>query len=187
LELKEDDRKKFVDDMYLLTDKPIMYVCNVEDVAAKEGNAFVEKVKQALADQETQIVVVAGKLEAEIAELETASERAEFLEDAGLEEPSVNKVVRSAYSLLNLQSFFTAGEKEVRAWTVHKGDTAPEAAGVIHSDLQRGFIRAEVIAYEDYVAFEGSEAKLREAGKLRLEGKNYVVQDGDVLNIRFNV
>jgi ribosome-binding ATPase YchF (GTP1/OBG family) len=130
---------------------------------------------------------VAGALEADIADLETAEERNEFLSDVGLSEPSVNKMIRSAYNLLELQSFFTAGEKEVRAWTVRKGSTAPEAAGVIHSDLQRGFIRAEVIAYEDYVAYKGSEAKLREVGKLRVEGKNYIVKDGDILNIRFNI
>lgn len=186
-EMKEDDKKKIVDEMFLLTDKPTMYVCNVDEESAVNGNDYVRQVEEALKDKDTQILTVAGKLEAEIAELETEEERSEFLGDAGLDEPSVNKMVRSAYALLNLQSFFTAGEKEVRAWTVRKGSTAPEAAGVIHSDLQRGFIRAEVITYDDYVAYNGSEARLREAGKLRLEGKNYIVKDGDILNIRFNV
>lgn len=186
-EMKEEDKKKFVDDMYLLTDKPIMFVCNVDEESAVEGNDYVKQVEEALATTGMQVVTIAGALEADIAELETEEEREEFMQDAGLSEPSVNKMVRSAYDMLQLQSFFTAGEKEVRAWTIHKGDTAPEAAGVIHSDLQRGFIRAEVIAYDDYIAFSGSEAKLRDAGKLRLEGKSYVVQDGDVLNIRFNV
>lgn len=186
-EMREDDKKKFVDEMFLLTDKPVMYVCNVDENSAIEGNDYVRQVEDALKGVDTQILTVAGQLEAEIADLETEEERNEFLEDSGLEEPSVNKMVRSAYALLNLESFFTAGEKEVRAWTVRKGSTAPQAAGVIHSDLQRGFIRAEVIKYEDFVAYKGSEAKLREAGKLRLEGKNYIVKDGDILNIRFNV
>jgi len=186
-EMRADDKKKFVDEMFLLTDKPVMYVCNVDEDSAIEGNDYVRKVEEALKGKDTQILTVAGQLEAEIADLETEEERNDFLKDAGLEEPSVNKMVRSAYALLNLESFFTAGEKEVRAWTVRKGSTAPEAAGVIHSDLQRGFIRAEVIKYEDFVAYKGSEAKLREAGKLHLEGKNYIVKDGDILNIRFNV
>ncbi len=186
-EMKADDKKKFVDDMFLLTDKPVMFVCNVDEDSALEGNEYVQQVKEALKDQDAQILTVAGALEADIADLETEEERNEFLDDAGLTEPSVNKMVRSAYDLLNLESFFTAGEKEVRAWTVRKGSTAPEAAGVIHSDLQRGFIRAEVIAYDDYIEYQGSEAKLRDAGKLRLEGKNYIVKDGDILNIRFNI
>lgn len=186
-EVKQEDKKKYVDDLFLLTDKPVMYVCNVDEESAVDGNEYVKKVKESLGEKDTQVLIVAGALEADIADLETEEEREEFLKDAGLTEPSVNKMVRSAYDLLNLQSFFTAGEKEVRAWTLRKGSTAPEAAGVIHSDLQRGFIRAEVIAYDDYIAYKGSEAKLREAGKLRLEGKNYIVKDGDVLNIRFNV
>ncbi len=186
-EVKKEDKAKFIDDIFLLTDKPMMYVCNVDEDAAVNGNEYVNQVKEALKEQQAEIIVVAGALEADISELETEEEREEFLSDAGLKEPGVNKVIRAAYKLLNLQSFFTAGEKEVRAWTIRKGSTAPEAAGAIHSDLQRGFIRAEVIAYDDYIEYKGSEAKLREVGKLRLEGKNYIVQDGDVLNIRFNV
>lgn len=186
-EITKEDKAKFVDDIFLLTDKPMMYVCNVDEDSAVNGNDYVNQVKEALKDQNAEIIVVAGALEADISELETEEEREEFLNDAGLKEPGVNRVIRAAYKLLDLQSFFTAGEKEVRAWTIRKGSTAPEAAGAIHSDLQRGFIRAEVIAYDDYITYKGSEAKLREAGKLRLEGKNYIVQDGDVLNIRFNV
>lgn len=186
-DIKPEDKKKWIDDMFLLTDKPVMYVCNVDEESASDGNDYVRNVEKALAEQDAQILTVAGALEADIADLETVEERNEFLSDSGLTEPSVNKMIRSAYDLLDLQSFFTAGEKEVRAWTVRKGSTAPEAAGVIHSDLQRGFIRAEVITYDDYVEYKGSEAKLREVGKLRLEGKNYIVKDGDILNIRFNI
>jgi len=186
-EISEEDKNKFVEDMYLLTDKPIMYVCNVDEDSAVDGNEYVEQVKEALKDQNTQIVTVAGALEADIAELETQEEREEFLADVGLKEPSVNVMVRTAYDLLDLESFFTVGGEENRAWTVRKGTLAPVAAGVIHSDLQRGFIRAEVISYDDFVDYKGSEVKLKEAGKLRVEGKNYVVQDGDILNIRFNV
>ncbi|MDZ7775360.1 MAG: redox-regulated ATPase YchF [Bacteroidales bacterium] len=185
--VKAEEKKMFIDDMYLLTDKPVMYVCNVDEESAAGGNEYVRNVEEALRGQDTQILTVAGALEADIADLETAEERNEFLSDVGLTEPSVNKMIRSAYNLLELQSFFTAGEKEVRAWTVRKGSTAPEAAGVIHSDLQRGFIRAEVIAYEDYVAYKGSEAKLREVRKTKGGGKNYIVKDGDILNIRFNI
>ncbi|MEA3505045.1 MAG: redox-regulated ATPase YchF [Bacteroidota bacterium] len=186
-EISEEDKKKFLEEMFLLTDKPIMYVCNVDEDSAVNGNEYVKQVKEALKDEDTQIITVAGALEADISELETEEERNEFLSDVGLEEPSVNLMVRTAYDLLNLQSFFTVGEEENRAWTIRKGDLAPDAAGVIHSDLQRGFIRAEVIAYDDYIEFDGSEVKLKEAGKLRIEGKNYLVKDGDILNIRFNV
>jgi hypothetical protein len=185
-EVDPKDKIAIIDDMYLLTAKPIMYVCNVDDDSAETGNKHSNAVKEALKGIETEIIVIAGKLEAEIAELEDEDDRKEFLDDAGLAEPGVNKMIRSAYKLLNLESFFTAGPKEVRAWTVKKGSTAPVAAGVIHSDLERGFIRAEVIKYEDYIKY-GSEPAVKEAGKFRIEGKNYVVQDGDMLNIRFNV
>lgn len=182
----DDKEKKQLDDMFLLTVKPIMYVCNVDDASATTGNAYVDKVKDALKGKNTEILVIAGKMEAEIAELEDENDRIEFLKDAGLDEPGVNKLVRSAYHLLNLQSFFTIGQKENRAWTIHKGMTAPQAAGVIHSDLERGFIRAEVIKYNDFITLK-SEHACKEKGKLYVEGKNYIVGDGDILHIRFNV
>ena len=181
-----DGDKKHLDDLFLLTAKPIIYVCNVDDASATTGNAYVEKVKEALKDQNTEVLIIAGKLEAEISDLEDLEDRKEFLSDAGLAEPGVNKLIRSAYSLLNLMSFFTVGPKEIRAWTIKKGMTAPQAAGVIHSDLERGFIRAEVMKYDDYITI-GSEVKVKEAGKFHVEGKNYIVDDGDILNIRFNV
>lgn len=181
-----DKDKKHIEDLFLLTSKPVIYVCNVDDASAVNGNAYVEKVKEALKDQDTEILVIAGKLEAEIADLEDQDDRKEFLSDAGLEEPGVNKLIRSAYSLLNLMSFFTIGPKEIRAWTIKKGMTAPQAAGAIHSDLERGFIRAEVMKYDDFISI-GSEVKVKEAGKFHVEGKNYIVDDGDILHIRFNV
>jgi GTP-binding protein YchF len=182
----DDKEKKHLYDMFLLTVKPIMYVCNVDDESAINGNAYVEKVKAALAGKNTEILIVAGRMEAEIAELEDEADRMAFLSDAGLEEPSVNKLVRSAYQLLNLQSFFTIGQTENRAWTIRKGMTAPQAAGVIHSDLERGFIRAEVIKYNDFITLK-SEHACKEKGKLYVEGKTYIVEDGDILHIRFNV
>ena len=185
LEVNDFDRKH-VEDLYLLTSKPVMYVCNVEDTAALAGNAYVEKVKEFLAGEKTEILVLAARLESEIAELELEADRKEFLEDAGLEEPGVNKLIRSAYSMLNLISFFTMGPKEIRAWTIRKGALAPQAAGAIHSDLQRGFIRAEVIKYEDFISL-GSEHACKEKGKLSVEGKNYVVEEADILHILFNV
>lgn len=184
-QLSESD-KKHLDDIFLLTAKPIIYVCNVDEASAITGNAYVEKVKESLKDKNTEVLVIAGKLEAEIADLEDMEDRVEFLSDAGLTEPGVNKLIRSAYSLLNLMSFFTVGPKEIRAWTIKKGMTAPQAAGVIHSDLERGFIRAEVMKYNDYIEL-GSEVKVKDAGKFHVEGKNYIVDDGDLLNIRFNV
>ena len=180
-----DDEKAVVADMMLLTDKPVLFVCNVNDNALG-NNHYVDAVREALKDQDCEILVIAGKLESEIAELEDEADRMAFLEDVGLTEPGVNKVIRAAYRLLNLISFFTVGGKENRAWTIRKGMTAPQAAGVIHSDLERGFIRAEVIKYKDLVEL-GSELKCKEAGKLSVEGKNYVVEDGDILHIRFNV
>lgn len=181
-----DSDKKHIDDIFLLTAKPIIYVCNVDDASAISGNKYVEQVKAALKDQNTEILTIAGKMEAEIADLEDLDDRKEFLSDAGLDEPGVNKLIRSAYSLLNLMSFFTIGPKENRAWTIKKGMTAPQAAGTIHSDLERGFIRAEVMKYNDFISI-GSEVKVKEAGKFHVEGKNYIVEDGDILHIRFNV
>ncbi len=180
-----EDDKRYIKDMQLLTDKTVLYVCNVDDDSAVDGNDYVKNVINSLGDDNT-IIVIAGKLEAEISELEDEDDRKEFLSDAGLKEPGVNKLIRAAYDVLNLQSFFTAGPKEIKAWTIKKGMKAPEASGVIHSDLQRGFIRAEVIKYDDYINY-GSEQAVKEAGKFHVEGKNYVVEDGDVMHIRFNV
>jgi ribosome-binding ATPase len=177
---------KHVSDLFLLTMKPVLYVCNVDDASAINGNAYVEKVKKALAGKEKSVLITAAKLESEIAELENSDDRKAFLEDAGLTEPGVNKLVRMAYDLLNLQSFFTVGPKEIRAWTIKKGMSAPQAAGVIHSDLERGFIRAEVMKYVDFIGL-GSEHECKLKGKLFVEGKNYIVDDGDILHIRFNV
>ncbi len=181
---KED--KKHIEDLFLLTDKPVMFVCNVDDRSATSGNEFVQKFLDSVKNENAEVLIVAGKLESEIAELETAEDRQIFLADAGLNEPGVNRLVRSAFHLLELQNFFTAGPKEVRAWTIKKGMTAPQAAGVIHSDLERGFIRAEVMKYEDFIRLK-TEHACREAGKLFIEGKNYVVDDGDIMHIRFNV
>ncbi|MCU0454857.1 MAG: redox-regulated ATPase YchF [Bacteroidales bacterium] len=185
LEVKEEERK-YIDDLFLLTMKPVLYVCNVDGKSAITGNAYVEKVKEFLKDGNAEILVIAGAVEAEIAELENPDDRLAFLKDAGLDEPGVDKLVRAAYRLLNLQTFFTVGPKEIRAWTIKMGMTAPQAAGVIHSDLERGFIRAEVMKYDDFITL-GSEHACREAGRLLIEGKNYVVCDGDILHIRFNV
>ncbi len=185
LEVSDADLKH-VEDLFLLSGKPMMYVCNVDDESAVTGNAYVEKVKEFLDDDKTQILVMAARLESEIAELEDQADRNEFLSDAGLEEPGVSKLIRSAYAMLNLVSFFTVGPKEIRAWTIRKGALAPAAAGAIHSDLQRGFIRAEVMKYEDFISL-GSEQACKEKGKLSVEGKNYVVKEADILHIRFNV
>lgn len=184
--LGEPDRSHILGEMFLLTEKPIMYVCNVDDKSAVSGNSYSNAVIRALEGKNHPVLIIAGKLEEEISELDDPQERMEFLKDAGLTEPGVNKMIRMAYQMLNLQSFFTAGPKEVRAWTIRKGATAPQAAGVIHSDLERGFIRAEVIKYEDLIHY-GSEHAVKEAGKFHVEGKNYVVQDGDIIYIRFNV
>jgi GTP-binding protein YchF len=181
-----DAYEAYVKPLQLLTDKPVLYVCNVDDQSAVTGNAHVDRVKAAVADENAGVLILAVGTEADINELETFEERQMFLEDLGLEEPGSSKLIRAAYSLLNLQTYFTAGEKEVRAWTIPTGATAPQAAGVIHTDFEKGFIRAEVIAYADYEAL-GSEAKVREAGKMRVEGKEYVVRDGDVMHFRFNV
>jgi len=181
-----EDEHKHISDMYLITDKPVIYVCNVDDASAASGNAYSERLKESVKDENAEVLVIAAELEAEIAELESKEDQELFLADAGLTEPGVNKVVQAAYKLLNLMSFFTVGVKEVRAWTIHKGMTAPQAAGVIHSDLERGFIRAEVMKYNDFVTLK-TEHACKEHGKLAVEGKNYVVCDGDILNIRFNV
>lgn len=185
-ELSEEERKTYIKPLQFITDKPVLYVCNVDEDSAAKGNNFVEQVKEAVASENAEVLVLAVATEADITELETYEERQMFLEDMGLEEPGSSKLIRSAYKLLNLQTYFTAGVKEVRAWIIPVGTTAPEAAGVIHSDFEKGFIRAEVIHYEDFVKY-GSEAKVKEAGKLGVEGKDYVVKDGDVIHFRFNV
>ncbi|MEO2060556.1 MAG: redox-regulated ATPase YchF [Mesonia sp.] len=186
IEIEEEARKDFVKPLQFITDKPVMYVCNVDENSAVEGNKYVEQVKEAVKDENAEVIFLAVGTEADIAELEDYEERKMFLNDIGLEEAGSAKLIRGAYKLLNQQTYFTAGEKEVRAWTVHVGATAPQAAGVIHTDFEKGFIRAEVIGYDDYVNF-GSEAKVKEAGKLGVEGKEYIVKDGDVMHFRFNV
>lgn len=186
IDISKEDRAEFVKPLQFITDKPVMYVCNVDEDAAVLGNDYVAKVKAAVANENAEVVVLAVGTEADITELETYDERQMFLEDLGLSEPGSAKLIRGAYKLLNLETYFTAGEKEVRAWTIPMGATAPQAAGVIHTDFEKGFIRAEVIAYDDYVTF-GSETKVKEAGKMRVEGKEYVVKDGDVMHFRFNV
>ncbi len=177
---------EFIQPLQFITSKPVLYVCNVDESSAVNGNTHVEAVKEAVKDEGAEIIVLAVATEADITELEDYEERQMFLEDMGLEEPGVSRLIRSAYKLLNLQTYFTAGEKEVRAWTVMIGSTAPQAAGVIHTDFEKGFIRAEVISYSDYVEY-GSESKVKEAGKMRVEGKEYIVKDGDVMHFRFNV
>ncbi len=186
VDIAEEDRKTFVRPMQLITDKPVLYVCNVDESAAVSGNSYVDQVKSAVAHENAEVIFLAVGTEADITELESYEERQMFLEDLGLTEPGSAKLIRGAYSLLQLETYFTAGVKEVRAWTIHKGATAPQAAGVIHTDFEKGFIRAEVISYQDYVHY-GSESKVKEAGKMRVEGKEYIVQDGDVMHFRFNV
>jgi GTP-binding protein YchF len=181
-----EEDKRHIADLALLTAKPVLYVCNVDEASAKSGNAYVELVKAAVANENAEVLIITAAIEAEIASLETFEEREMFLSDIGLEEPGVNKLIKSAYRLLALQTYFTAGEKEVRAWTIHQGDTAPQAAGVIHTDFEKGFIRAEVIHYADFVQY-GSESACRDNGKLSVEGKEYIVQDGDMMHFRFNV
>jgi GTP-binding protein YchF len=182
----KDEERKYIDDLFLLTMKPVLYVCNVDENSAADGNHYVESVRKFLEGRNPEILIIAGAIESEIAELENKEDRLAFLKDAGLKEPGVDKLVRAAYRLLNLQTFFTVGPKEIRAWTIKKGMTAPQAAGVIHSDLERGFIRAEIMKYSDFVSL-GSEHACKEAGKFHIEGKAYVVEDGDILHIRFNV
>ena len=173
-------------ELFLLTDKPVLYVCNVDEASAKAGNHYVEAVREAIRDEHAGLLVVAAKTEAEIAEFETYEERQMFLMEMGLKESGVSRLIKSAYALLALETFFTTGKDETRAWTFIKGTKAPHTAGIIHTDFERGFIRAEVIKYDDFVHY-GSEAACREAGKIAIEGKEYVVQDGDIMHFRFNV
>jgi GTP-binding protein YchF len=183
--VSEDD-KKHIEDIFLLTVKPVLYVCNVDEASAVKGNKYVETFKASLKEDDAEVIIIAGAMEADIAELENEEDRLAFLTDVGLTEPGVNKLIRAAYSLLKLRTFFTVGPKEIRAWTISEGMTAPQAAGVIHSDLERGFIRAEVMKYDDFVKL-GSEHACKEAGKFYVEGKSYIVEDGDIMHVRFNV
>ena len=180
------DEQKFARELFLLTNKPVMYVCNVDDASAVSGNKYVDAVREAIKNENAQLLIVAAQTESEIAELDTFEERQEFLAEIGLEESGVSRLIRAAYALLNLQTYFTAGADEVRAWTFMKGSKAPQCAGIIHTDFEKGFIRAEVIKYDDYVSL-GGETAVKEAGKMGVEGKEYVVQDGDIMHFRFNV
>ena len=181
-----DSEWELAEDLHLLTSKPVLYVCNVDEKSLKEGNDHIEQVKRIAEKENALVIVLAAGLEADINELDDYDERQMFLDDAGLDEPGVNKLIRIAYDLLNLQTYFTAGVKEVRAWTIKKGSTAPQAAGVIHTDFEKGFIRAEVMSYDDFAEFK-SESACKDAGKLSIEGKEYIVKDGDVMHFRFNV
>ena len=180
------DEQKYAKELFLLTNKPVLYVCNVDDASAVNGNKYVEAVREAIKDENAELLIVAAQTESDIAELDTWEERQEFLAEIGLEESGVSRLIRAAYALLNLKTYFTAGADEVRAWTFLDGMKAPQCAGIIHTDFEKGFIRAEVIKYDDYVAL-GGENGVKEAGKLSVEGKEYVVQDGDIMHFRFNV
>jgi len=182
----EDEAKELLESMLLLTAKPVIYVCNVDEAAVLEGNQFTKAFQAAIADEKAEVILVCAGIEAEIAELDSKEDRIEFLQSLGLNEPGVNRLILSCYRILNLITYFTAGEKEVRAWTIIKGTKAPGAAGVIHTDFEKGFIRAEVIKFDDYIKY-GSEAAVKEAGKMAVEGKEYVVTDGDIMHFRFNV
>ena len=186
LEFLDDDYLEFVKPLQFISDKPVMYVCNVDENSAISGNSYVDQVKENVVKENAEVLVLAVGTEADINELDDYEERKMFLQDIGLDEPGSAKLIRSAYKLLNLQTYFTAGVKEVRAWTINIGSTAPQSAGVIHTDFEKGFIRAEVIAFEDFIKF-GSEIKVKEAGKMRVEGKNYIVKDGDIMHFLFNV
>jgi len=186
VELLNEEEAAMAKDLYLLTNKPVMYICNVDEASAASGNAYVDAVREAVKDENAEILVIAAKTESEIAEIEEYEDRQMFLEELGLEESGVVRLIQGAYKLLGLQTFFTAGADECRAWTISKGDKAPKAAGVIHSDFEKGFIRAEVIKYEDFVKYK-SESAVRAVGKLSTEGKEYVVQDGDIMHFLFNV
>jgi ribosome-binding ATPase len=181
-----EEDAKLVKELYLLTNKPVLYVCNVDEASAKSGNKYVDALRQSIASENAEMLIIAAATEADIAELETYEEKQLFLEELGLEEPGVNMLIHAAYRLLNLHTFFTTGKDESRAWTFRSGMKAPQTAGIIHTDFERGFIRAEVIKYDDYIRL-GSESACREAGKIAIEGKDYLVKDGDIMHFRFNV
>ena len=186
IDLDEDDINKYLKPLQLITSKPVLYVCNVDESSVTSTNSYVESVKSLISDEGANLIVLAAGIESEINELEDYEERRMFLDDLGLDEPGSSKLISATYDLLNLHTYFTAGPKEVRAWTIPKMATAPQAAGVIHTDFEKGFIKAEVIAFEDYVKYQ-TEAKVKEAGKMRVEGKAYVVNNGDVIHFLFNV
>ena len=186
VEFDSKEEQEAAKNLFLLTSKPVLYVCIVDETAAKTGNEYSQKIEALAAEEGAEAMVIAAKTEEDIASLETYEDKQLFLDELGLTESGVNRLIKKAYSLLNLETFITAGEMEVKAWTYHKGWKAPQCAGVIHTDFEKGFIRAEVIKYEDYIQY-GSEAAVREAGKLGIEGKDYVVQDGDIMHFRFNV
>ena len=186
VELVNEEEEALARDLFLLTNKPVMYVCNVDDASAVNGNKYVDAVREAVKDEQAEILIISAKTEAEIAEMDDYDDRQMFLEEMGLQESGVVRLIQGAYHLLGLQTFFTAGADECRAWTIRKGDKAPKAAGVIHTDFERGFIRAEVIKYDDFVKYR-TEAAVRAAGKMGIEGKDYVVQDGDIMHFLFNV
>jgi GTP-binding protein YchF len=181
-----EEDQEYIADLWLLTAKPVMYVCNVGESDVNTGNAYVDKVREAVKEENAEVLIISAQIESEIAQMETYEERQMFLDDLGLEQSGVTKLIKAAYRLLNLATYFTAGVQEVRAWTINLGFTAPQAAGVIHTDFEKGFIRAEVIKYADFVKY-GSEAACKEAGKLSVEGKTYIVEDGDIMHFRFNV
>ena len=186
VQFETKDEQKIAKELFLLTAKPVLYICNVDEKSAVTGNRYVDMVREAIKEENAELLVVAAKIESEIAEFETYEERQMFLNEIGLEESGVSRLIRSAYTLLNLETYFTAGPQEVKAWTYLKGSKAPQCAGIIHTDFEKGFIRAEVIKYEDYIHY-GSEAACKEAGKMNVEGKDYVTQDGDIMHFRFNV
>ncbi|MFA6873972.1 MAG: DUF933 domain-containing protein, partial [Bacteroidaceae bacterium] len=186
VEFDTKDEQKIAKELFLLTSKPVLYVCNVDEKSAVSGNKYVEMIREAVKNENADILVVAAKIESEIAEFETYEEREMFLSEIGLTESGVARLIKAAYKLLNLETYFTAGVQEVRAWTYLKGSKAPQCAAVIHTDFEKGFIRAEVIKYNDFIKY-GSEAAVREAGKLNVEGKEYVAEDGDIMHFRFNV
>jgi len=186
VELDNKDELRIAKELFLLTNKPVMYVCNVDEASAVKGNEYVKQLESAVASEQAEILVIAAKIEGEIAEFDSFEERRIFLSEIGLEESGVNRLIKSAYQLLELETFITAGPMEVRAWTYRRGSKAPQCAGIIHSDFEKGFIRAEVIKYEDYISF-GSEQAVKEAGKIYVEGKDYIVKDGDIMHFRFNV
>lgn len=182
----DEQEQEIVKSFHLITSKPVLYLCNVDEASVKNGNKHVDAVKEAVKDEDAEVLVIGARIESDIMDLETYEERQMFLDELGLEEPGVNRLIRSAYSLLNLKTYFTAGVKEVRAWTITKGMTAPQAAGVIHTDFEKGFIRAEVMKYKDFTEL-GSENAVKEAGRFKVEGKEYIVEDGDIMHFRFNV
>ena len=186
VEFETKDEQDCARNLFLLTSKPVLYVCNVGETDAKSGNDFTKRVGELAQEEGAEMMIIAAKTEEDIAELESYEDKQMFLEELGLEESGVNRLIKKAYALLNLETFITAGEMEVKAWTYKKGWKAPQCAGVIHTDFEKGFIRAEVIKYDDYIQY-GSEAAVREAGKLAVEGKDYIVQDGDIMHFRFNV